>query len=135
MSDQSAPKPLVTRAAEATAAGAANVWAAIVALAPAINNLVSSLAIPALCLLLGSGVTIGVQKATAPLSLPMALPDVPKAEPVKVEPMRILLEPLDGLKTRITQLEGKIDALTALAAERLPAPKVAPPKKTARVTR
>ena len=84
MTDQAAPKPIFTRAAEATAAGAANVWTFLTSLSPAINNAVSALAIPLLCVALGIGSIVGYQKATAPIAIPVALPDPPKAAPVPV---------------------------------------------------
>lgn len=104
MTDQSAPKPIATRAAEA----AANGWTALVAYAPTVQTLVSSLAIPLLCVVLGIGGTVGYQKATAPLTLPVALPDLPRSAPVPV----VSMENLDhALALHCGAAQQKLDVL------------------------
>lgn len=96
----------LARAAEAVATTAANGWTAIIALAPSINGVVSALAIPLLCVLLGIGGAVGYQKATASLSLPAAAPDLPKSLPTPVVSMENLGHALEG---HCGKLEGKID--------------------------
>ena len=114
-----------------TTAPASNLWSTlttlVTTLAPSLNTVVSALA----GIALGVGGLATWQGATAP-KLVLQAADKPRAEPP--EPIRIVLQPLDRLESRISDLEGKIDALTKLAMDRLPAAKVvAPSRKTARV--
>jgi len=107
MTDQTAPKPIVTRAAESVVNG----WTFAVGLLPSINSLITTLAIPALCLALGIGGTIGVQKATAPISLPVALPDLPKAATATPVPV-VSMDNLDhALALHCGGLRERIDVL------------------------
>lgn len=103
----------LARAAEAVATSAANGWTAIIALAPSINGVVGALAIPLLCVALGIAGSVGYQKATASLTLPAALPDLPKpiALPTPVVSMENLGHALD---LHCGRLEGKIDEVRKL---------------------
>jgi hypothetical protein len=82
MTEQSAPKPIVTRAVEATIAGAANVWTfATEAIKTPLVQTIGSLLVAAM---LGAGTLAGYQKVTAPLTMPVALPDLPKSLPTPI---------------------------------------------------
>ena len=127
MTDQTTPdpKPLATRAADALA------W--LTTFSPAINASIIAI-VTAIVTFSGTMATQHYLKPAEHLVIQAA--DKPKPEPA---PLRVMVQPLDGLESRIAQCGAKIDAQTDLLKEikgLLPAAKV-PPKvgktKTAKI--
>jgi hypothetical protein len=120
MTDQTpTPAPsLATRAAEATANG----WTVLMGLLPSLNT-----AIPLLvAAMVGAGGAVGYQKLNAATPAgPILAADRPAAQPIKV-----MVESLEPVMAEIAEIKARIDKLTTLAEERLPAAKVPPAKRT-----
>ncbi len=122
MTEQTAPKPIVTRAAEATVAAASTAATVVVGLLPSLNTCLS--------LIVGGLVTWGGLAVKAHYETPkLVIEAADKPAPVAPVPMRVVVEPLDGIKADIAALSGKLDKVL----ERLPevkAPVVGPSKRT-----
>jgi hypothetical protein len=125
MTDQTpTPAPsLATRAAEATANG----WTVLMGLLPSLNTVIPLL----VAAMVGAGGAVGYQKLNAATP---AGPILAADRPV-LEPLRVMVQPLDPILVELAELKARIDKLTTLAEERLPAVKAPPAKrtKTARV--
>ena len=107
MTDQTAPKPLVARAAAAVVAapGAVKDWFST--LSPAINACIVVVVTAAVTF----GSTMATQhylKPAAKLSMPVALPDLPKPAPT---PMVSVADVDHALGLHCGKVEGKLDVL------------------------
>lgn len=127
MTDQTAPKPIVTRAAEATVSGAANVWSFLTEAikTTAVQNTLGIL----VALVVGASGLAGYQKVTAATAptphLVLQAADAPKPVPVPVVSMGDVDH---ALQLHCGRVEGKVDEVL----RRLPEMKTSPaPRKTA----
>ena len=115
MTDQTSPKPAVTRAAEAIANGWSFLTEAVKALAPSLNNASSLL----LAAALGAGGLAGYQKITAPAAVPALT--LPAADPPRPTPIARAEEVEHLIGEHVGKIRGDIAALRTLIEERLPA--------------
>jgi len=126
MTEETAPKPMVTRAAEAVVAAPAAVRDWFTTLSPAINACI--IAIVTAAVTLGSTLlTQHLVKQSGPTFKTLQAADAPKAEPA---PMRVVVEPLDGIKAELASMRSECGGKIEEVLRRLPEPKAPPAKAT-----